>query len=373
LWAPATAGSTGLGKSLIGGDVTFSGYTFPTHWNFATGLANASSRFVTAPVAATSQSWSFGAYTSALSTNTLVSVDDGTLSNRVHLYAAGAGGAFYVSSGQLLIGNGAGLYSISTGAGVTTAYRDGLPCQRSGSNSVVPTGYNYTINKGGGGYYGSAPCFGSYAASNLTDAEALILGRAWRLYQARLGRETAVTYLAFGDSITAGFSGLPSYVTQVAASAASAGKRVINGGFPGAKLSGSTFGDGILSYQTVLAAYPSARYHLQFGVNDIGGGVSAAAFQAAYMTVVGYMVNTLGISPSAISIGSPGFTTTDYGATRTAYTAAAAAVAASYGTKYADVFAAMVAGGGATLMSDGVHPNSAGHTIMANAITAAIA
>ena len=56
-----------------------------------------------------------------------------------------------------------------------------------------------------------------------------------------------------------------------------------------------------------------------------------------------------------------------------AYIAATRSVALAKGTRFADVYAAMAAGGGDSLLNaDGIHPNDAGHAVIANAFLAAL-
>jgi hypothetical protein len=158
LWIAAPAGFTGLEKSIVGGDMTWSGWT-ASHYTFANGLAGASGRFATAPSSPDSQNWSMGAYVSAVSQST-ISTDNGGLTNRLHLYASGATSDWYFQSGGTMSnGNGRGLHSVSTSSANQAVYVDGIARAIRAVTSVIPTGNNYTLNRGGGGFFGGGNFF----------------------------------------------------------------------------------------------------------------------------------------------------------------------------------------------------------------------
>jgi lysophospholipase L1-like esterase len=84
-----------------------------------------------------------------------------------------------------------------------------------------------------------------------------------------------------------------------------------------------------------------------------------------------YIVSPYWISDTALAtIGSAGFTGQTRGGFE-AFVTAAHDVAAEYGTQYCDVYAAMRDGGAAALISaDGLHPNDAGHALIAATVLA---
>ena len=89
-----------------------------------------------------------------------------------------------------------------------------------------------------------------------------------------------------------------------------------------------------------------------------------------------------GIKPGKITIGNPPYVNSaaytssapfNAGsfAKQQQYSAATHAVAHQLGTKWADVFGAMQSHGGDSLVFDSLHPNAAGHQIIANALLGA--
>jgi lysophospholipase L1-like esterase len=123
-----------------------------------------------------------------------------------------------------------------------------------------------------------------------------------------------------------------------------------------------------------------------YGLNDLrlnDVAITAALFENDLGEVVQGLINS-GVPADNIILGSPSYMTPSYytsvgapwngGSTslHEDYVAAVAAVATAYSARYADVYAAMLNGGGDTLISDGIHPNDAGHAVIAAAFIAAI-
>lgn len=197
----------------------------------------------------------------------------------------------------------------------------------------------------------------------------------------------------FGDSITAGNGASAENKRWVNLVAESRGwRRWRNAGISSTTLQNSTQhsvatigaaveNNGRDTYRARILTGDPTTVFILYGLNDLrlnDAGFSVAAFANALGEVVDGLI-TGGMQPSDIVIGSPPYIKPSAyrlfspwtGATEakfSAYRAACAAVAAAKGARYADVYAAMVAGGGDHLVSDdGVHPNDAGHQAIANA------
>lgn len=372
LWFPVTNSLTGITKSLIGGDVTLNGGYVAGNWVYNTGLLHATNRFVVCPSSATGQDWSMGVYAAGNTVaNTEISMDDGTLTNRLHLF-----GSTDTSWRSPTVTSGAGssraLYSFSNSSSdiFGRGYRDGVKSSVSAAQYIIPTGFNYQLNKGGTGLYGADRTFGSYSASNLTDAEMLVLGSAFRKLQADLFREPQQYILVVGDSITAGQGSTPNFGSQMGTTL---GMRAVSAGFPGGTLIPSAGLNAewpfTLRYQDVINTYPDAyHYYFQYGVNDMRRPEqNASGFQAAMETICNWMINIKGIPASKITIGTPGYLTTNP-PSRAAFQAAVLAAATNTGVIFKDVYTAMLNGGGDALLVDGIHPNPTGAGVMASAL-----
>lgn len=132
-------------------------------------------------------------------------------------------------------------------------------------------------------------------------------------------------------------------------------------------------------YAAKVLPYESDYVLILYGLNDIrlnDAGFSAANFQTDLGEIVDGIVSN-GTPASQIVIGSPPYCKA-YGssspwdggsaAKHAQYVAACAAVAASKGTRYVDVYQWMIDHGGDTLISaDNLHPNDAGHAAIAHA------
>jgi len=197
----------------------------------------------------------------------------------------------------------------------------------------------------------------------------------------------------FGDSITAGVGATSEanrYANQVATSRgwttwenAGVGGTLLQNTVQNtiSTIGGPTDGNG---RDTVLDRVPCADYiFILYGTNDVvlnDVSITAGKYQNDLSEVVDLLVNLGGISPQNIVIGSPPYQDGTLASPLDGYTqaklesyvAAAAAVASAKGTKYADIYQAMVDNGGSSLMNGNVHPNNAGHQVIANAFLAVL-
>jgi lysophospholipase L1-like esterase len=210
-------------------------------------------------------------------------------------------------------------------------------------------------------------------------------------------RPRAGTYgVFFGDSVTAGTGASDAAHRYANIVAAAQGWTLVNSGIAGTALQNSvqsaaatiglaTDNNGRDTCANRVVRHAPDKVVILYGLNDLrldDAGYSTANYQTDLGEVVDLIVAG-GTPAGSIVIGSPSYCT-NYAAhaapwnggsaeKHAAYVAAAAAVATAKGTRYADVYAAMVAGGGNTLLSaDNVHPNDAGHAVIATAIQAAL-
>jgi len=153
-----------------------------------------------------------------------------------------------------------------------------------------------------------------------------------------------------------------------------------------AVIGGAVTNNGRDTYTTRVTAYNPDYVLILYGLNDLR--LNDVAFTVAnYQNDLEEIVDGLtaaGIPANHIVIGSPSYmdpaeygsySPWDGGSTldHVAHVAAAAAVAAAKGTLYVDVYQAMLDGGaGALLAVDGIHPNDAGHALIAATFAAAI-
>lgn len=138
-------------------------------------------------------------------------------------------------------------------------------------------------------------------------------------------------------------------------------------------------------YETVSYG-DCGKIFIAYGINDIlvdesQQSFSVSNFEAQLDEIVKDLILVRRHALTDITLASPSYVNpTAYagaGFKATAqehqdYVAAVRRVAVKYKVKYVDLYATILNGGGASLLSsDGVHPNDAGHQVIANAILAA--
>ena len=204
------------------------------------------------------------------------------------------------------------------------------------------------------------------------------------------------TMVAFGDSITAGLNASDAAHRWANIVATTTGYTLVNAGAASttlqntvqntvAVLGAAASGNGRDTYVARVCANYPGRVYILYGLNDLrldDAAYTANLFETDLGEVIDGLTTAYELEAADIYIGSPPYVQ-DYTigapewdggsiAKHQAYTAKCAAVAAAKGCKYADVYQAMIDGGGASLLSiDGVHPNDAGHAIIAAAFLAA--
>lgn len=192
----------------------------------------------------------------------------------------------------------------------------------------------------------------------------------------------------FGDSITFGAGASSSANRWSTKLAIALGLSEDNQGISGTVLQNSApilANNGQDTYTPrILQRYPS-RVYILYGLNDSrynGASFSVANFKTALTQVVQNCLNLGGLGVRDIYIGSPPYTNPAFynsyapfnaGSTEKhlAYRDASREVASTFGTQWVDVYQGMKDAGGDALMSaDGVHPNDAGHQVIANLFAA---
>jgi len=205
--------------------------------------------------------------------------------------------------------------------------------------------------------------------------------------------------LMFGDSITYGLSASDDAHNWIRLVKSSLGARYANKqGISATTLQnttqnsvtvigGAVSNNGRDTYASRVTRYNCNGYvFILYGFNDLRLN-DAAITQANFENDLGEVIDGIvssGVPASRIVLGSPPYCT-KFGVADTApwqggstlkwqqYTAAVAAMAASKGTKYADVYGYMLSHGADSLVSaDGIHPNDAGHAAIAAAFLAAL-
>lgn len=225
-------------------------------------------------------------------------------------------------------------------------------------------------------------------------------------------RQTILTYLSgrpapvysglygncvgYGDSITAGDGASDAahrWLNIVASDTKSRMLFVVNSGIAGtvlqntvqnsvAVIGGAATNNGQDTLTARVLAYNPARVLVLYGLNDLrlnDAAFTTTTFQNALSAVVDAIIAN-GTPAAQIVLGSPPYVNPANYATfaapfnggstvkHQAYRDAVAAVATAKGTRYIDIYQAMIDGGGNTLLSaDNLHPNDTGHAVIAAA------
>ena len=196
----------------------------------------------------------------------------------------------------------------------------------------------------------------------------------------------------FGDSITTGVGATTSADRWTSLLSALKGWTEINNGTSGYVITnpGACTIRPQFDVTTIPTKTSSKKYcFIAFGVNDhflADSNINASQYQAAIEAAIDHAVGTKGWQNRRIIILPPYFTNADNtiqanycfpptitDATRKAnFVAAAKAAANSRGANYYDVYQRMADNGGNSLTTDGIHPNDAGYTVIANGLNSYI-
>lgn len=175
----------------------------------------------------------------------------------------------------------------------------------------------------------------------------------------------------FGDSNTRG-QGTTSYLVALASSLSVV---ALNLGISGTRLTniGATANNGIGRYQAQVITRPYTDYVIvQYGTNDILGGVTAAQYGPQLDTVIAGLISA-GYSPSRICLCSCPYQQSNANSTALDdYRTQIVNIATARSTKYFDLLQDMRDNGGDSLLSDAVHLNATAMTRWANGVFTAL-
>lgn len=222
-------------------------------------------------------------------------------------------------------------------------------------------------------------------ATALSQLEAGALSAALDRYHFRVNRKQALEAVFFGDSITVGVG-----VTQLTDRYSSQIARRLglienNKGFSGMCLQSGSFdgtvASGMSRYNSEIVAQTPSFVFILVGANDIyrAPDYNVATYQANLQTLVNDCI-AAGISAQHIFVGtvpyaSDAWYTANPGGSRAEaelYAQAARTVAQNTGAILVEVYNTMRDNGAAFLLvPDGLHPNEAGATVIAEAFIAA--
>jgi len=221
-------------------------------------------------------------------------------------------------------------------------------------------------------------------AAALSQLEAGVLSAALDRYHFRINRKQSLDAVFFGDSITAGVGVAQltdRYSSQIARRL---GLVENNKGFSGMCLQSGSFdgtvAPGMSRYNSEIIAQTPSFVFILVGANDVyrAPDYNVATYQANLQTLVNDCI-AAGISAQHIFVGtvpyaSDAWYTANPGGSRAEaelYEQASRTVAQNTGAILVEVYDAMRDGGGATLVPDGIHPNEAGATVIAESFIAA--
>lgn len=211
-----------------------------------------------------------------------------------------------------------------------------------------------------------------------------------------MGGAVLDTLVTFGDSITAGTGASDEAHRWANILASALGYKLQNSGTTStilqntvqntvATIGAAADNNGRDTYTTRVTAYSPKAVYILYGLNDLrlnDVAITLALFEVDLTEIITALVSA-GITATNIVIGSPSYMTpanyadgSPYNAGTTIkhklYVGACQNVAAIKGTKYADIYQAMIDGGGDTLMDvDGIHPDDGGHAAIATAFQSA--
>lgn len=238
--------------------------------------------------------------------------------------------------------------------------------------AAVASVFGY-IGRTSGGFYWNG-IVKSVVMSSQYLSDSADIGLTNQLFTKYALPESSTAITAFGDSIIYG-TGASTRTNGWAFKLATAKSRAIkNFGISSTPLSNSAAfaNNGQDRYATQVVERPySDTICMMYGTNDISYGYSGANYQAAANAVVGGFV-TAGYPTNKIYIVSIPYRQTDaLASTVQDFNSRMQTVCTSYGVTFIDVYTPMKAVGD-SLMADIVHPNDAGHQLIADTVAAII-
>jgi lysophospholipase L1-like esterase len=237
----------------------------------------------------------------------------------------------------------------------------------------------------GAGNFNSNGVLGALVeATALTQLESGSLSGALDRYHFRVNRKRALEAVFFGDSITAGVGVAQltdRYSSQIARRL---GLIENNKGFSGMCLQSGSFdfdvAPGMSRYNSEIIAQTPSFVFILLGANDIyrAPDYNVATYQSNLQTLINDCV-AAGISAQHIFVGtvpyaSDAWYTVNPGGSRAEadqYAQAVRTAAQNTGVVLVEVYNAMRDNGAASLVPDGIHPNEAGATVIAEAFITA--
>jgi lysophospholipase L1-like esterase len=236
----------------------------------------------------------------------------------------------------------------------------------------------------GAGNFNSNGVLGALVeATALTQLESGSLSGALDRYHFRVNRKQALEAVFFGDSITAGVG-----VAQLTDRFSSQTARRLglienNKGFSGMCLQPGSFdatvASGMSRYNNEIIGQTPSFVFILVGANDIyrAPDYNVATYQANLQTLISDCI-AAGIPTKHIFVGTVPYASDAWyaanpGGSRAEaeqYAQAGRAAAQNTGAVLVDVYNAMRDGGAASLIPDGLHPNEAGATVIADAFIA---
>ncbi len=213
--------------------------------------------------------------------------------------------------------------------------------------------------------------------AGITKARYIALTKAVYIFLENIGRRAAGSdFVICGDSVTLGSDSTYPGVRYSRLLANYYGLREANFGLGGTRL--RNHNTNVRDFEeryTELANYrignnyPDGRIHLQYLINDMtldsddnGTLATANACRDAYVTIINYIKNVLGVPRENISLGAPGYTTVHNDTKRALYCSKAQEAAQLANIKFCNPNQKAIDGGNPSqYMSDGLHPNNLGH------------
>jgi lysophospholipase L1-like esterase len=275
------------------------------------------------------------------------------------------------------------VYTITSNSGVIAIH----DWNQHNSAVAMPTGAMDTEISVFGGKVGGADVFSSCSvgfhliSSYLTTSQISSITTLVNQLWTALGRKSVTKdVVCFGDSITLGVGSTGSVSRYSYLLAQELGLKENPAGVHGSRLrvdTGTILGGyGRRSILTKYNILSGGKVYIQYGVNDCnndtGNGTNLDDFRDKLRTIAEELL-AHGMSPSNVVIGSISWINTATTTRQQNYRDKALEAAQLAGCYYADVWQYMNDNGGATLMSDTVHPNNNGHLAIKTALLTAAA
>ncbi len=278
-----------------------------------------------------------------------------------------------------------GYHIVTTTASGGAQYQHTLASVFAAGTPTTPGGTQVELGRYFGTFYFNARIGGYFVGRTLTGTQrtAIITAReslmGWVNNEARTTVAYANVLVCWGDSVTEGHSATDEAHEYPSLLAVSLGMTLANTGIGGACLIGSNSPiAGECSLLSRVGQEAPSLVTEQFGINDAGGiqgPTTAAEFQAGLELLVARTIRCTGLTVSSIVLGTMNYVTEaggTYPAQQPLIAQATRNAATSTGTILADCYALMAPTLSAGLLQDPLHPNNAGHQVIANSYIAVL-